>query len=226
MFNIKLVRNIIYCLFVLFLILGATNLVSANDSDSENYYDFYDNSENYYVDDDDDDVDDNYIDESFNDDLNDDYIDDYVDNDVDDTYIDDNFDEYNNYYKWEWNNKTYFINLTEFNLKNEQVPELFTKHDQLLSEIETFQIEISSIKTSRNTDSMQIIDNLFEAINLVGNFTDFNDLLLSIKKFNISENSSYINNLKSLLTEIKTDNPDENFTTIDELMTNLENALN
>ncbi len=162
-------------------------------------------------------------------DLND-FDNDWDEEDGDSDDFDDDSEEENeeihNYYQWEWNGTTYFIDLNEFNLTDEELTELFTKWDNLREEIVNLESIIEKMELFRNEDILLAIDELYENINKITNNTEFNDLLLSLKNINIIESNSTFNDLKMILESIKEEYPDENFSEIDLLMDNLETLLN
>ncbi|MCL2157233.1 MAG: hypothetical protein FWH54_04340 [Methanobrevibacter sp.] len=160
------------------------------------------------------------------DDYDDDYdLDDYdLDyDDLDDSDLDD--DEFP-YYRWEWNGVTYYIDLDEFNLTDEELTELFTQRDDIREKIAALKEIIEKMEVSRNEDILLAIDELYEAINEITNNSEFNDLLVTLKDINITELNSSFNDLKKLLESIKEEYPDEDFTEIDLLVDNLESLIN
>lgn len=139
------------------------------------------------------------------------------------------------YKEFNWKGNSYYIDLGQFNLTEEELTELFTKRDYLIEEIEKLERMIEAMELSRNNDTLLAINALYDYINNLTNNTEFNDfllslkfneLLLSLKNINITELNSTFNELKMLLESIKGEYPDEDFTEIDLLMANLEILLN
>lgn len=205
-------------------------------------------------------ADDSDIDDDFDDDLDDeldddsDGADDYDDDsDIDDDVNDEEDDNYcvycegecdncdlclsnEEFYKeFEWKGNSYYIDLDQFNLTDEELTDLFTKRDSLIEEVEDLEARIEAMELSRNNDTLLAIDALYDYINNFRNDTEFNDfllslkfneLLLSLKDINITELNSTFNELKLLLESIKTEYPDDDFTEIDYLMDSIETLLN
>lgn len=149
-----------------------------------------------------------------------DYGDDSDENDDSEDY------DFPNYYEWEWKGNIYLIDLDQFDLTDEELTELFTKRDVLIEEVENLESMIETMEISRNDDILLAFDSLYDSINHITNNIEFNDLLLSLKGINITEASSTFEELKRLLGSIKEEYPDEDFTEIDYLMSNLETLLN
>ncbi|MBF4467967.1 MAG: hypothetical protein ISP01_01045 [Methanobrevibacter arboriphilus] len=155
-----------------------------------------------------------------------DYLDDFEDWD-DSDYLDDfeDWDDYSNYYEWEWNGVTYFIDLDQFNLTDEELTELFTKRDALMEEIDNLDILIQEMELSRNNNTLLSISTLYDAINNITNKTEFNKLLLSLNDVNINNVNVTLIELKKLLESIKSEYPSENFTDVDYFISLLEDNL-
>jgi len=186
------------------------NLNSSDNSDDSNDY-LDDNSSfgDYYSDDSGD-----YWDDG-SDDFND--------------YSDDNssFDDYySNYYEWEWKGYIYYIDLDQFNLTDDELTELFTNRDALMEDTNNLEALIHEKWLSRSNDTLLAIDALYGSMNNITNNTEFNDLLLSLKDINITGVNVTFDELKSLLESIKLQYPDENFSEVDSLMSDLGILLN
>ena len=168
-----------------------------------------------------------YFEEDIEHDLDDsDNLDDFEDWD-DSDYLDDfeDWDDYSNYYEWEWNGVTYFIDLDQFNLTDEELTELFTKRDALMEEIDNLDILIQEMELSRNNNTLLSISTLYDAINNITNKTEFNKLLLSLNDVNINNVNVTLIELKKLLESIKSEYPSENFNDVDYFISLLEDNL-
>ena len=218
MFNKKLAKIFMVCIFLFIISFGLSSSVYAEDSlnnENQDNINEVNSIEIFSVYNDPDAYDDS-------DDDSDDY-DDYDDNYDED---DEDLEDYFNYYEFEWKGNIYFIDLDQFNLTDEELTELFTKRDALMEEIDDLEFLIQEMETSRNNDTLLAIDTLYDSINNIINNTEFNDLLLSLKDINITELNSTFNELKELLESIKINYLSEDFTEIDLLMDDLETLIN
>jgi len=243
-----------FCL-CFFFCFAFVNSVVAGDSTNININDNNDlklhntvvkgvNSLNY----DDDDDDDDYWDDDDEDEDDDYWDDDEEDEDEDDEDYDDydDEDEEDNYYEFIWKNETYYIDLNQFNLTDDELTELFIKRDALMEEIDILESKMFEMENSRNNDTLALIDEFFSYLDsfknnltIVNNnnsyyagngsenssILEFINLLSSLKDMDINDVNSSFEELKSLLILIKAEYPNENFTEIDNYMVVLGESL-